>query len=81
MRVIAGPLAGVLRMRWETFATFNVLGAATWVVTVSLLGYSFGKHWDELVPIFRDLNLVLAFAAGLAVLAAVLWTRRRGRRG
>jgi membrane protein DedA with SNARE-associated domain len=28
MRVIAGPLAGVLRMNWKRFAVFNFLGAA-----------------------------------------------------
>jgi len=28
LRVFAGPLAGVLRMRWQAFALFNFLGAA-----------------------------------------------------
>ncbi len=75
MRVIAGPLAGVLRMHWQRFATFNVLGAGTWVVTVSLLGYSFGKHWDQLLPLFRRVNLVLAALVCLVLLA--LWWRYR----
>src|SRR5256885_15726169 len=30
MRVIAGPLAGVLHMPWRKFALFNFLGAAGW---------------------------------------------------
>ncbi len=75
MRVIAGPLAGVLRMRWERFAIFNVLGAATWVSAVSLLGYSFGKHWDTLVPLFRRVNLGLALVVALGLVA--LWWRYR----
>ena len=29
-RIVAGPLAGVLRMHWKTFALFNFLGAVTW---------------------------------------------------
>jgi membrane-associated protein len=69
MRVIAGPLAGVLRMHWERFASFNVLGAATWVVTVSTLGYVFGRHWEQLVPLFRNVNLVL----GVLVAVAAVW--------
>ncbi len=73
MRVIAGPLAGVLRMHWPRFATFNLLGAATWVAAVSLLGYTFGKHWDRLVPIFRNVNIALGVLAGLA--AIWLWRR------
>ncbi len=71
MRVIAGPLAGVLRMQWERFATFNVLGAATWVVTISSLGYVFGKHWDELVPVMQNLNLLLGI--GVVLAAVAIW--------
>ena len=78
MRVIAGPLAGVLRMRWERFAIFNLLGAATWVVTVSLLGYTFGKHWDHLLPLFQRVNVVLAVLVALAVIG--LWWKYRRRR-
>jgi membrane protein DedA with SNARE-associated domain len=71
MRVIAGPLAGVLRMHWPRFATFNLLGAATWVTIVSVLGYTFGKHWGQLVPAFRNVNIVLAVVVALAVIG--LW--------
>ncbi len=78
MRVIAGPLAGVLRMPWERFATFNVLGAATWVVAVSSLGYAFGKHWDTLVPMLRKVDVVLGLATALA--AIWLWWRYRKNR-
>ncbi len=80
MRVIAGPLAGVLRMHWERFATFNVLGAATWVVTVSTLGYVFGKHWQQLVPLLRNVDVVVAILAGLLVAGAWWWRRPKQRK-
>ena len=35
LRVFAGPLAGVLRMRWRAFALFNFLGAAVWVTCIA----------------------------------------------
>ena len=79
MRVIAGPLAGVLRMRWPRFATFNALGAATWVAAVSLLGYTFGKHWDQLLPMFRKVNIVLAVVVALVVIW--LWWKYRTANG
>ncbi|HLI63209.1 MAG TPA: DedA family protein, partial [Terriglobales bacterium] len=44
MRVIAGPLAGVLAMPWRKFAIYNFLGAACWVTTVSSIGYGLGHH-------------------------------------
>src|SRR3974377_2165889 len=35
MRMLAGPLAGVLRMNWRRFVMFNALGAALWVTVIS----------------------------------------------
>ncbi len=77
MRVIAGPLAGVLRMQWERFATFNVLGAATWVVTISSLGYVLGKHWQQLLPVLRDVNVLLGIAAVICA-GAIWWHFKNG---
>jgi membrane protein DedA with SNARE-associated domain len=77
MRVIAGPLAGVLRMDWRKFAIFNFLGAVLWVTTISSAGYLFGKHWDELVDILRDANVLVVVA--VCVFFAILWWRRRRR--
>jgi membrane protein DedA with SNARE-associated domain len=76
MRVIAGPLAGVLRMDWRKFAIFNFLGAALWVTTVATVGYLFGRHWYTLFRIVKSLNVLLLIAA-LAIL--VFWIRGKGR--
>jgi len=75
MRVIAGPLAGVLRMDWRKFAIFNFLGALLWVTTISSAGFLFGKHWDELLDILREANVLVVVTACL--LLAILWWRRR----
>jgi membrane-associated protein len=77
MRVIAGPLAGVLRMDWRKFVIFNFLGAALWVTVISSAGFLFGKHWDDLVEILRDANV--AVVAGVCILLAILWWRHRRR--
>jgi membrane-associated protein len=75
MRVIAGPLAGVLRMHWRKFVISNFLGAALWVTTISCVGYFFGHHWQEVVAIVRGVNITMLMAA--AVLAVVWWWRSR----
>ena len=75
MRIIAGPLAGVLRMNWRTFVVYNFLGAALWVTVISSVGYFFGKHWDRLLEILKDVNLVLLLAAVAVVV--IVWLRRR----
>jgi membrane protein DedA with SNARE-associated domain len=79
MRVIAGPLAGVLRMPWRRFAFFNFLGASLWVTVVALAGYFFGRHWDTLTRVFQRIDLVIA---GIVVLVIFLvWRRHREKQG
>jgi membrane protein DedA with SNARE-associated domain len=75
LRVIAGPLAGVLRMPWKRFAVFNFLGALLWVTVISFVGYKFGKHWDVLTEYIERFNIALVIAAVIALL--VLWRWRK----
>ncbi len=77
MRIIAGPLAGVLRMQWRRFFLFNFLGAALWVTVISCVGYFFGQHWQRLLEIVGRANAVVFVAA--AVIAWFAWKRHRNR--
>lgn len=81
LRVFAGPLAGVLRMRWRRFALFNFLGALLWVSVISAVGYKFGKHWDRLVQFVKDLNIGVAVGVGVAIVLLWWWRRQRNARG
>jgi membrane protein DedA with SNARE-associated domain len=75
MRIIAGPLAGILRMPWKTFAIFNMLGAALWVTVIAIVGYLFGRNWEVLMRAFKEFDLaVLAIVVALVIL---WWWRRR----
>jgi membrane protein DedA with SNARE-associated domain len=73
LRVVAGPLAGALRMPWKRFALFNFLGAAVWVTTISCLGYIFGQHWQAVIHILKRVDVVLGLIAVVIVL--LLWRR------
>ena len=75
MRIIAGPLAGVLRMPWKRFAIFNFLGAALWVSVISSAGYLFGRHWDKLEHVMKRFDVIVAVA--VVVIALFLWWRGR----
>ena len=77
MRIIAGPLAGVLHMPWKQFALFNFLGAVTWVTVISCVGYFFGSEWDELMRVVKRVNAGVLVA--VVVIALVLWVRHRRR--
>jgi membrane protein DedA with SNARE-associated domain len=78
MRILAGPLAGVLRMRWRRFVLFNFLGAVVWVTVVASVGYSFGQHWQRLLRIVSEVNATVFALA--AILLFVLWWRYRKKR-
>ena len=75
MRVIAGPLAGVLRMQWRRFVLYNFLGAAVWVTVIASVGYLFGQHWHRLLRIVGRANAVVFLLAATAV--TYLWSRYR----
>jgi len=79
LRVFAGPLAGVLRMRWRAFALFNFLGAALWVTCIASAGYLFGQHWRSLVRAMQRFNIAVLIVA-VAVILFLWWRYRRQSR-
>jgi membrane-associated protein len=76
LRIVGGPLAGVLRMSWKKFLLFNFLGASLWVTAVATVGYLFGRHWARLVQDLKRLDITVA----IVVLLAAFYFWRRGRR-
>lgn len=75
MRIIAGPMAGVLRMPWRKFLMFNFLGAALWVTVISGVGYFFGQHWERLERYIKRFDIGIVIVVLLA--AAFWWWRKR----
>ena len=75
LRVVAGPLAGVLGMHWAQFALYNFLGAALWVTVIASAGYLFGSQWETLLRVMGRANVLVFVVA--AVVALIVWWRRR----
>jgi len=78
MRIITGPLAGVLRMHWKKFVLFNFLGAAAWVTAVACAGYLFGRQWQSLVRWVGDVDVAIGILVALIVVA-VIWRARQSQ--
>ncbi len=78
LRIIAGPLAGVLQMPWRQFAVFNFLGAMIWVTMISCIGYFVGTEWSQLLRVVKHINTGVLIVAVLV--AAAIWLRRKLRR-
>jgi membrane protein DedA with SNARE-associated domain len=79
MRVLAGPMAGVLRMPWRKFLIFNFLGASVWVSVICGAGYLFGRHFGRLEHAVKRFNIAVAIV--VLVLLAVWWWRSRKQNG
>jgi membrane protein DedA with SNARE-associated domain len=79
LRIIAGPMAGVLRMHWRKFVVFNFLGALLWVTVISGAGYLFGQHWGRLERAVQRFDVAVAIVA-LIVVALVAWRKKRQAR-
>jgi len=72
MRIIAGPLAGVMKMPWKKFLIFNFLGAMLWVSVIASLGYLFGSRLDWV----KEIDSIQIVLAVLLLIGGVLWWRR-----
>jgi membrane protein DedA with SNARE-associated domain len=77
VRVIAGPLAGILQMQWPRFALFNFLGAVTWVSVIASIAYAFGSQLDQLLAYMQRANYAILIA--VVVLILFFWLRKRWR--
>ncbi|MBZ5512831.1 MAG: DedA family protein [Acidobacteriia bacterium] len=77
MRIVAGPLAGVLRMEWKRFLPANAAGAAAWVTVIAGAGYFFGSQYEALAGVVKQTEVVIFLAVVLAALH--LWRNQRKR--
>ena len=78
VRTFAPIVAGVSRMQYRTFVTFNLVGGALWAVGVTLLGYFLG----QVEFIERNLEIAILAVVAISVLPIVieLLKARRERR-
>ena len=80
VRTFTPVVAGVSRMRYRTFVTYNVIGGVLWGVGVTLLGYFLGQIEfvaDNIEPIIL---LIIALSV-LPIAIEVLRARREHRAG
>jgi membrane-associated protein len=94
MRTFAPVVAGIGRMKYRRFVTFNVVGAVLWVPGMILLGYAltpvldqplkrvFGEEFETVRHIEKVIVLVVLVSVSPALLAAArgwLLKRRKAR--
>ena len=76
VRTFAPTVAGVGRMRYRTFLTYNMLGGVGWVASMTLAGYYLGRAIPD---IERHIHVVIAVVIVVSFLP-ILHEWRQARR-
>jgi membrane protein DedA with SNARE-associated domain len=73
LRALAALLAGMNRMEWMRFMTFNVGGAALWAGSYGLAAYGMG---DEIKRLSGPIGIASAVIALIAIVTGTMLIRR-----
>jgi membrane-associated protein len=76
VRTFAPIIAGISRMRYRTFVTFNVVGGAVWAAGVTTLGFLLGKRFPGLADNLIYVSVVIVVIS----LVPIAFEYRRHRR-
>jgi membrane protein DedA with SNARE-associated domain len=79
LRIVAGPIAGILNMDWRRFVVFNLLGGIAWVSAVSLIGYFFGGRIHWVIRIMGRINFLVLLIIVLIAIGARIWHRAKAK--
>jgi membrane protein DedA with SNARE-associated domain len=80
LRVVIAPAAGAAGMPWSRFFPANAAGAFAWASAVGLLGYFFGRSWQQLHHAMTWGSWIILGSAALAALLVYLRVRLGRRR-
>jgi undecaprenyl-diphosphatase len=73
LRVFAALFAGAARMRWRTFALYNLAGAVLWAIVITLLGFFFGQSWGLLQHWIGRASEIVGLAVLVVIILALIW--------
>lgn len=80
VRTFVPVVAGVAKMRYRDFAAFNVIGAAAWVLSMTLIGYGLGNTIPNLERHIEKVVIVVVLVSLLPGVVEYLRARRRAAR-
>lgn len=80
LRSMTPLFAGVTRMKYYRFLPYNVSAVTVWAIAYSLVGYTFGAYWSQLLAVAKSVGYSVVALVVLAVLTYVIQRRVRKRR-
>jgi membrane-associated protein len=81
VRTYVPVIAGVAQMPYRRFATFNIAGGVSWIVSMSFLGYFLGEFARSRgFPLEKHVEKVIIVVVFLSILPGIIaWWRGRKR--
>lgn len=79
VRTFVPVVAGVAQMSYRRFATYNVVGGAAWVLSMTLLGFGLGNSIPNLEKHIEKVIVVVVLLSILPGVIEYLKARRRGK--
>jgi len=61
--------AGLAEMNIWKFSFYTFIGSLIWSVLLTYIGFYLGERWNQLEPIYRKFEILIA----ITLLAGVLW--------
>jgi membrane-associated protein len=80
VRTFVPVVAGVAGMTYRRFATFNVVGAAAWILSMTLIGYVLGTRFPLLIQHIEKVIIVVIFLSILPGIVEYAKARLRASR-
>jgi membrane protein DedA with SNARE-associated domain len=77
LRILAGPLAGALRVPYRRFLLANAAGGICWSFGTAFVIYFVGQAAETYLKDFSWIALVVAVVAGIASTVFLRWRARR----
>jgi membrane-associated protein len=76
-RTFAPVVAGIGQMNYRRFLSYNVFGAAGWVFSMTMLGFTLGKVYP---PITKQIDKVIIVIIAVSLIPAIVgWFGNRNR--
>ena len=70
--------AGIAKMNFKKFVLYSFVGSLPWTFALAYIGYALGPSWEDIMDVFRKLDLLVVAAAAALVLWYV-WRIRNGK--
>ena len=68
VRTVISLPAGVAKMNFKKFVFYSFVGSFPWTLMLTYVGYWLGPNWEDVVGVFRGLDiLVIVAAVGIVV--------------